>query len=152
MSDRSDLIGTRVLIANRGEIALRIIRACRELGMSPVAIYGPGEESVRHVLAADDAYRLPPGDTLPSTVTPGQSMRVLFHGDVVRRRRDEYRRVWDELRMDNLNTELADQLHILSGINQDKYAALDKLYTGVTIMTGLLTVTLVTIAGYHLTR
>jgi acetyl-CoA/propionyl-CoA carboxylase biotin carboxyl carrier protein len=65
VSDRSDLAGTRVLIANRGEIALRIVRACRELGMSPVAIYGPGEESVRHVQAADDAYRLPPGDTLP---------------------------------------------------------------------------------------
>lgn len=93
-----------------------------------------------------------PSDTLPSAVTPGQSMRVLFHGDVVRRRREEYRRVWDELRMDNLNTELADQLHILSGINQDKYAALDRLYRGVRLMTALLTVTLVTIAGYHLTR
>jgi acetyl-CoA/propionyl-CoA carboxylase biotin carboxyl carrier protein len=55
----------RVLIANRGEIALRVIRACRELGLSPIAIYGPGEESARHVLAADDAYRIPDGTTLP---------------------------------------------------------------------------------------
>jgi acetyl-CoA/propionyl-CoA carboxylase biotin carboxyl carrier protein len=48
-----------VLIANRGEIAVRIIRACRELGLSPIAIYGEGDESAEHVLAADDAYRLP---------------------------------------------------------------------------------------------
>ncbi|MCC6705447.1 MAG: acetyl-CoA carboxylase biotin carboxylase subunit [Thermomicrobiales bacterium] len=56
---------TRVLIANRGEIALRVIRACRELGLDTVAVYGPGEESARHVLAADDAYRIPESATLP---------------------------------------------------------------------------------------
>ena len=55
----------RVLIANRGEIALRVIRACRELGLSPVAIYGEGEEQSAHVLAADDAYRIPDGAMLP---------------------------------------------------------------------------------------
>ncbi len=93
-----------------------------------------------------------PTDTLPTQVVPGESMRVLFHGDVTRRSRAEYRRVWDELRMDNLNTELSDQLHILSRINHDKYAALENLYRGVTVMTGLLTVTLVSIAAYHLTR
>ena len=55
----------RVLVANRSEIALRIIRACRELGLSPVAIYGEGEEQSAHVLAADDAYRIPDGAMLP---------------------------------------------------------------------------------------
>jgi acetyl-CoA/propionyl-CoA carboxylase biotin carboxyl carrier protein len=55
----------RVLIANRGEIALRIIRACRELELSPVAIYGDGEERSRHVRAADDAYRIPAANALP---------------------------------------------------------------------------------------
>ena len=55
----------RVLVANRGEIALRVIRACRELGLSPVAIYGDGEEQSAHVTAADDAYRIPDGATLP---------------------------------------------------------------------------------------
>ena len=49
----------RVLVANRGEIALRIIRACHELGIEAVAVYGPGEEQAQHVIAADDAYRLP---------------------------------------------------------------------------------------------
>jgi hypothetical protein len=93
-----------------------------------------------------------PSDALPTEVARGQSMRVLFHGDIVRRSRDDYRRVWSELRMDNLNTELADQLHILSEINQDKYAALARLYRGVSVMTGLLTVTLVTLAAYHLSR
>ena len=55
----------RVMIANRGEIALRVIRACRELGIAPVAVYGEGEEQARHVLAADDAYRIAVGTTLP---------------------------------------------------------------------------------------
>jgi acetyl-CoA/propionyl-CoA carboxylase biotin carboxyl carrier protein len=55
----------RVLIANRGEIALRVARACRELGIQPVAVYGEGEEDAKHVRACDDAYRIPAGPTLP---------------------------------------------------------------------------------------
>jgi acetyl-CoA/propionyl-CoA carboxylase, biotin carboxylase, biotin carboxyl carrier protein len=55
----------RVLIANRGEIALRVIRACRELDISPIAVYGESEERARHVRAADDAYRIPNSDVLP---------------------------------------------------------------------------------------
>ncbi|MBP7550746.1 MAG: hypothetical protein KA761_10710 [Gemmatimonadaceae bacterium] len=111
--------------------------------------------TVWYIFQAIEALRprgAAPTDVLPTVVQPGASMRMLFHGDIVRRPRAEYRRVWDELRMDNLTTELADQLHILSGINQDKYAALARLYRGVSVMTGLLTVTLVSIAAYHLVR
>ena len=111
--------------------------------------------TVWYIFQAIEALRprgAAPTDALPTVVQPGASMRMLFHGDIVRRPRAEYRRVWDELRMDNLTTELADQLHILSGINQDKYAALARLYRGVSVMTGLLTVTLVSLAAYHLVR
>ncbi|MBX7117831.1 MAG: hypothetical protein K1X31_02405 [Gemmatimonadaceae bacterium] len=106
--------------------------------------------TVYYIFQAIEALRprgtAAPTDALPVEHVPGRSMRVLFHGDVVRRERREYHRVWDGLRMDELNAELTDQLHILSGINQDKYAALGRLYRGVTGMTALLTLTLVTIA------
>jgi acetyl-CoA/propionyl-CoA carboxylase, biotin carboxylase, biotin carboxyl carrier protein len=55
----------RVLVANRGEIALRIMRACREMGIVSVAVYGDGEERARHVRYADEAWRLPDGPGLP---------------------------------------------------------------------------------------
>jgi acetyl-CoA carboxylase, biotin carboxylase subunit len=50
----------KILIANRGEIALRIIRACREMGIRTVSVYSDADRAALHVLMADEAYRLGP--------------------------------------------------------------------------------------------
>jgi acetyl-CoA carboxylase biotin carboxylase subunit len=50
----------RLLVANRGEIALRVIRACRELGIETVAVYSDADARAPHVMAATAAVRLGP--------------------------------------------------------------------------------------------
>ena len=50
----------KVLIANRGEIAVRIVRACAELGIKSVAIYTDADRYAMHVKKADEAYNLGP--------------------------------------------------------------------------------------------
>ena len=56
----------RVLIANRGEIALRIIRACKELGIQTVAVYSQADKESMHVQLADDAVCIGPAPSKES--------------------------------------------------------------------------------------
>lgn len=56
----------KVLIANRGEIALRILRACKEMDISTVAVYSTADRDLKHVLLADDSICIGPPQSFSS--------------------------------------------------------------------------------------
>ncbi|MCJ7578918.1 MAG: ATP-grasp domain-containing protein, partial [Candidatus Aminicenantes bacterium] len=56
----------KILIANRGEIATRIIKGCREMGISPVAVYSDVDRKSLHVQNADEAVNIGPGPAVES--------------------------------------------------------------------------------------
>ncbi len=57
---------TKVLVANRGEIALRVIRACKELGLSTVAVHSVADAEALHVRFADESVCIGPAPATAS--------------------------------------------------------------------------------------
>ena len=67
----------KVLIANRGEIACRVLRTCRRLGLATVAVYSDADENAEHVKVADEAVRLGPPPVQQSYLDEAAIVRAI---------------------------------------------------------------------------
>lgn len=75
----------KILIANRGEIAVRVIRACKEMGIKTVAVYSEADREALHVSMADEAYCIGPTATKESylNITNIISIALLTNADAI---------------------------------------------------------------------
>jgi len=62
---------SKILIANRGEIAVRIIRACKEMGVLTVAVFSEADREAMHVSLADESYCIGPARAKDSYLNMG---------------------------------------------------------------------------------
>ena len=68
----------KILIANRGEIAVRIIRACREMGIETVAVYSEADKEALHTQLADEAVCIGPAPSSDSYLNMEQIIRQIY--------------------------------------------------------------------------
>ena len=77
----------KILIANRGEIAVRIIRACREMGIETVAVYSEADKEALHTKLADEAVCIGPAPSKDSYLSMDRiisaTVRMRFIRDLV---------------------------------------------------------------------
>ncbi|MEE0910977.1 MAG: biotin carboxylase N-terminal domain-containing protein, partial [Paludibacteraceae bacterium] len=57
---------SKILVANRGEIAMRVMRSCKEMGIKTVAVYSEADRTSRHVFFADEAVCIGPAQSTES--------------------------------------------------------------------------------------
>src|SRR6476646_1929081 len=72
---------SKVLVANRGEIAVRIFRTLRELGIGTVAVYSEADRGSLHVAAADEAYLIGPGPPAESYLNQERLLETAARAD-----------------------------------------------------------------------